>query len=304
MGIAAYLSWGFLPLFWRLVRAASALEILAHRITWSLLFVGILLSRAGGIRSLLSLGRRRLGMLAVASVLIGCNWGVYIWGVNSGHVVETSLGYFINPLLTVLLGVVVLRESLRRTQWMAVAIVAVAVVVLAFDYGRPPWIALALAGSFATYGLVKKQVGVSAIEGLFVETAFLFFPAVIHLVVLEARGTATFAHTSVSTSALLILSGAVTAVPLLAFAGAANRIPLSILGALQYISPSLQFLCGVVLLDEAMPPSRWFGFGLVWTALVVFLVDGALARRAQLALVRRSVASHRPGGPPDVQMRE
>ena len=288
MGIAAYLVWGFMPLFWPLVKPASALEILAHRVTWSLLFVGALLARAGGIRKLLTLGRRRFSLLAAASLLIGCNWGLYIWGVNSGHVVEAALGYFINPLLTVLLGVVVLRESMRPAQWAAIAIVLIAVVVLAFDYGRLPWIALALAGTFGAYGLVKKQVGVSALEGLFVESAFLFLPAVLYLVVLETRGTATFGHGSPSTSALLLLTGALTALPLLAFAGAANRIPLSIMGPLQYISPSLQFLCGVFVYREAMPTSRWLGFGLVWAALGVFLVDGALARRRQLATRRSS----------------
>lgn len=288
MGIAAYLAWGFMPLFWPLVKPASALEILAHRVTWSLLFVGALLARAGGLRRLLTLGRRRLSLLAAASLLIGCNWGLYIWGVNSGHVVEAALGYFINPLLTVVLGVVVLRESLRPAQWGAIAIVVIAVVVLAFDYGRLPWIALALAGTFGAYGLVKKQVGVSALEGLFVESAFLFLPAVIYLVVLETRGTATFGHGSPATSALLLLTGALTAMPLLAFAGAANRIPLSIMGPLQYISPSLQFLCGVFVYREAMPTSRWLGFGLVWAALGVFLVDGALARRGRLATHRSS----------------
>lgn len=278
MGVAAYLAWGFMPLFWPLVKPATALEILAHRITWSLLFVGALLARAGGLRELLTLGRRRLALLAVASLLIGCNWGLYIWGVNSGHVVEAALGYFINPLLTVLLGVVVLREPMRPAQWAAIAIMVTAVVVLAFDYGRLPWIALTLAVSFGTYGLLKKQLGVSALGGLFVESAFLLPPAVIYLVVLEARGTATFGHGSPSTSILLLLSGAITAAPLLAFAGAANRIPLSVMGPLQYISPSLQFLCGVYIYREAMPASRWLGFALVWMALGVFLVDGALAR--------------------------
>ncbi len=283
MGIATYASWGIMPLFWRLVRSATATEILAHRVTWSLLFVGALLPRAGGLRSLRRLDRRRLALLALASVLIGFNWGVYVWAVNSGHVVETALGYFINPPITVLLGVVVLRESLRRVQWIAVAIVLVAVVVLAYDYGRPPWIALMLAGSFATYGLVKKRVGVSAIEGLFVESAFLFVPAVAYLVFVEAQGTATFGHVSPWTSALLLSTGVVTAVPLLGFAGAANRIPLSMIGPLQYISPSLQFLCGVLVFHEAMPASRWVGFGLVWAALLVFLVEGVLAARSQAA---------------------
>jgi chloramphenicol-sensitive protein RarD len=225
--------------------------------------------------------RRRLLILTVASVVIALNWGVYIWAVNSDRVVEAALGYFINPLVTVLLGVVLLRERLRPGQWAAVAIAAVAVVVLTVGYGRPPWIALTLALSFATYGLMKNRVRMPAVESLSMETTLLFVPAVALLVALQVRGTATFGHASGSVTALLALAGVVTAVPLLMFAGSAARVPLSTLGLLQYITPILQFLIGVLVVHEVMPLTRWVGFALVWTALVVFSVDSLRAARAR-----------------------
>lgn len=214
----------------------------------------------------------------MAALLVGANWGLYIWGVKSGRVVETALGYFINPLFTVMLGVVALRERMRRAQWIAVGVAAVAVAVLTLDYGRLPWLALVLASTFAVYGFLKKQAGVEAVLGLGIETAILVVPAILYLVLLEASGRGAFGH-SWPASVLLASSGIVTAVPLLLFAGAANRIPLSILGTLQYVSPTLQFLCGVLVFREAMPPSRWLGFVLVWLALAIFIVDGAMQRR-------------------------
>jgi chloramphenicol-sensitive protein RarD len=218
--------------------------------------------------------------------VISVNWGLYIYGVNSDHVVETSLGYFINPLVTVLLGVLVLRERLRPAQWVALGIGAVAVAVLTVDYGRLPWIALSLAASFGTYGLIKKSLALPAAEGLFVESAFLAAPAVAYLGWLAAQHRSTFGHVSAGHTALLVLAGAVTAIPLLLFAGAANRIPLSALGLLQYLTPVLQLGCGVLVYHEPMPPGRLAGFALVWTALVVFTWDGIRnARRARTATV-------------------
>lgn len=279
MGIAAYLAWGVLPLYWPLFRPAGAGEILAHRITWSVVFLAILLLRGGGLARL-RVGARRLWTLLGASCFIGVNWGLYIWSVNAGHVVEAALGYFINPLVTVVLGVVVLGERLRRAQWAALALAAGAVAVLTLDYGRPPWIALALASTFALYGLLKKRAGVGAVESLTIETSALVLPAVAYIVWLDRTGAGVFVRGSWTTTALLVSSGVITALPLLAFAGAANRIPLRTLGPLQYISPSLQFLCGVLVYGEAMPPSRWIGFLLVWTSLGVFVADGVAARRA------------------------
>ena len=286
-GAAAYLLWGLFPLYWPLLEPAGAAEILAHRFVWSFVFVLVLVAIQRQLGRLWAVvrDRRRLAPLALAAVFISVNWYVYIYGVNSGRVVETSLGYFINPLVTVLLGVLVLHERLRRIQWVAVAVAAIAVVVLALNYGRPPWIALALAGSFGTYGLIKKQVAVGATEGLVVESGVLLLPAVAFLATLEVNGDAAFGHAGPGAALLLAGAGIVTAVPLILFAASARRVPLVTLGLLQYLAPVLQFLLGVLLFDEAMPTVRWIGFALVWLALVLFTVDQVgHARRRQLEL--------------------
>jgi chloramphenicol-sensitive protein RarD len=275
-GFFAYAIWGFFPLFWRLLKPAGPIEILAHRIVWSALFVTLLLVAMRNWRFLRSLARRprTLAGIAVAAVVIGVNWAMYIYGVNSGHVVETSLGYFINPLVTVLLGVTVLRERLRPAQWVALATGAVAVAVLTLDYGRLPWIALTLAVTFAAYGLVKKSLALPATEGLFVESLSLTAPALAYLGWLAAHHRSTFGHVSAAQTMLLVLAGPITAIPLLLFAGAANRIPLSGLGLLQYLTPTLQLGCGVLVYHEPMPPVQLAGFALVWSALAVFTWDG------------------------------
>ena len=275
-GLAAYGLWGLFPLYWRLLEPARALEILAHRIAWSLVFVAIVVGVTRNFRRLSGLlrDRRAMGLLSAAAVLIAVNWYTYIYGVNSGRVVETALGYFINPLVTVLLGVIVLRERLRVAQWVAVAVAAVAVVVLAIDYGRPPWIALTLAVSFGTYGLIKKTVGnVPALDGLAIETGVLFLPAVVVLGTYQADGSAAFGHEGAGNVALLMATGVVTAIPLLLFAAAARRVPLVSLGLLQYLAPVMQFVLGLFVFDEAMPMARWVGFILVWIGLVLFTVD-------------------------------
>lgn len=292
-GVSAYLLWGLFPLYWGLLEPSGPLEILAHRIVWSLVFVlGVLavLRRWTWLRSLPA-RRRSLGLLVVAAVLLGANWYVYIYGVNSGQVVETSLGYFINPLVAILLGVVVLRERLRTTQWTALGLGALAVAVLAVDYGRLPWIAIVLAFSFGTYGLLKKVVGAPAVEGLAVESAALVLPAVAYLVWLTASGDAAFGHVSVGHTVLMVGAGVTTAIPLLFFAGAANRVPLSTLGVLQYLAPVLQFLIGVFVFAEDMPAARWAGFGLVWVALAVFTVDGVRHHRRESAAARSALAT-------------
>ena len=277
-GVACYLLWGLFPLYWPLLEPAGSIEILAHRIVWSLLVVAVILLATRSWSWVRPLLRDRLtaARMALAAVLIAVNWAVYIWGVNNEHVVETSLGYFINPVVTVLIGVVVLHERLRRLQWAAIGLGAVAVLVLAVDYGRPPWIALTLAFSFGTYGLLKKQVGarVGAVQSLSVETAVLFVPALTYLLVLESRGDGQLGHSGLGPGLLLASAGVVTAVPLLFFASAARRVPLSTLGLLQYLAPVLQFLTGVLLYDEAMPASRLAGFALVWAALAVLTFDG------------------------------
>jgi chloramphenicol-sensitive protein RarD len=282
-GLSAYLMWGLFPLYWPLLEPASPLEILGNRVVWSLVFVAtVLLVRrrwtwVGALRA----DYRRLGVLAVAAAVISVNWGLYIWGVNNGHVVETSLGYFINPLVTVLIGVLLLGERLRRGQWVAVAIAALAVVVLTVAYGRPPWLALALAASFATYGLAKKKVGMPAIESLGVETALLALPALAVLVVLQVRHTAAFGHTAQHVTWLLVGSGVVTAIPLILFGAAAPRIPLSTIGLLQYVTPIMQFVLGLTVFHEAMPASRWIGFVLVWVALALFSIDSVRAAQSR-----------------------
>ena len=283
-GLGAYALWGVFPLYFPLLEPAGGVEIVAHRVIWSLVFVAILLTalrRWAQVRAVLR-NRRAVLVLAGASVCIAANWLAFVYGVNSGHVVETSLGYFINPLVSVVLGVVFFAERLRPLQWTAVGIAAVAVVVLTLDYGHPPWIAIALALSFGTYGLLKKLVRVEAVPGLFVETALVAIPAAVFIVVLQARGQGTFG-TSPGHSLLLMSSGIATAVPLLLFAAAARRIPLSTVGLLQYVTPLMQLSIGVFVDHEPMPPARLAGFAIVWLALAVFTADSLRTARSRAA---------------------
>jgi chloramphenicol-sensitive protein RarD len=289
-GAAAYLLWGAFPGFFPLLKPAGALEILAHRVVWSLLVVLGILAVRGQLRSLRALTRRQLLLLSLAGGFIAANWGTYIWGVNHSHVLETSLGYFITPLVSVLFGVLLLGERLRRAQWLAVGIGALAVVVLAVDYGRPPWIALVLAFSFGSYGLIKKTAGVGAVPSLAVETAALTVPALAYLGWLNTAGHATFGHHSAGNTLLMLTLGPVTTVPLLLFGASARRLPLSVLGLLQYLAPILQFLYGVLISHEPMPAARLAGFGLVWLALVGLTVESLRHQRRQQALARAAAA--------------
>ena len=286
LGAGAYVLWGLFPLYWPLLEPSSPLEVLAHRVLWSLVVVGVLLAatrRVDRVRAAVA-DRRRLLMLATAAVVVAVNWGTYIYGVSSDQVVETSLGYFVNPIVTVLLGVLVLGERLRPAQWAAMSVAFVAVVVLSVEGGRPPWIALVLAFSFGTYGLLKKTVGVGAVEGLAIETAVLFPVAAVFVAVLGVTGAGTFGSEGSGHALLLALSGVVTAVPLLMFGAAASRIPLSTLGVLQYVAPTIQFLIGITVFDEPLPPVRLLGFVLVWLGLVMFTVDLVRFHRRQLRL--------------------
>lgn len=286
-GLGAYGLWGLVPLYWPLLDAAGPLEILAHRIVWSLVLAALLLlvlRKRGWWRSVAQ--PRTLGLLTLAAGFIAVNWGIYIWAVNSGHVVEAALGYYINPILSVLLGVLVLGERLATTQWAAVGLAGIAVVVLAVDYGHPPWAALILAASFATYGLLKKRIDSGALETLTVESAVLTPVAIGYLIWLQATGALVFGHHGGGQALLLASSGLVTLIPLLLFAAAATRLPLSTVGLLQYLTPTAQFLLGVFYFGEAMSPARWIGFGLVWAALIVLTVAGLRnARRRQPAEV-------------------
>jgi chloramphenicol-sensitive protein RarD len=281
-GLTAYVLWGFFPIYFKLLAPSPPLEILAHRVIWSVLFIGVVLlvARNRSFLGRILRDRRLLGGITLAAVLIGVNWATYIYGVNSSRVVETALGYFITPLLVVLLGVTVQRERLRLWQWIAVGVGGLAVAVLTVDYGHLPYIALTLAASFGSYSLIKKRLSLPPAEGLFVESAVLAVPALGYLSWLNATGGAEFGHVSAGHTVLMLLSGVATAVPLLLFAGAANRVPLVGIGILQYVAPILQLACGVLLFHEPMPPARLAGFGLVWIALIIFTVNGLRGARA------------------------
>ena len=287
-GFLAYLAWGMFPLYFHALIPAGPWEILAHRILWTLLLCLVLLGvtrHLGFLRSLFG-DLKRLGAISIAAVLIAINWVVYVLAVTTGHVTEAALGYFLNPLVTVMLGVLVLGEKLRRMQWLAVAIGVIACVYLAVDYGSPPWISVGLALSFAAYGLMKKRVGgrLTALEGLTAETVVLAPFAAVMLVWLGATGRSTWSGNGSWHPVLLALSGVATAIPLLLFAAAARRIPLSTIGLLQFMTPVMQLLCGVLVLGETMSAGRWVGFGLVWIALVVLTADSlAQARRTRRA---------------------
>jgi chloramphenicol-sensitive protein RarD len=233
---------------------------------------------------------RTLRLLSLAAVTIAMNWGTYIYGVNHHKVVETSLGYFINPLVTVLMGVFILGERLRAWQWVALGIAGLAVVGLAIEYGRPPWIALILAFSFGTYGLAKKQAGVESVESLSFETLVLAPLAGGYLIWAATSGHSHFLGHGTGHSALLALTGVVTAIPLMCFGAAAIRVPMTTLGLLQYLAPVIQFFLGVTFLDETMTPMRWVGFGLVWVALVIFTWESLQHRRTQLQLTAEASA--------------
>jgi chloramphenicol-sensitive protein RarD len=283
-GLAAYVMWGSFPLYWTLLDRSTAPEILANRIVWSAISMGllVLVARRRGHFATLLRDRRAASLLALAAVLVSINWVTYIWSVNHGHVVESSLGYFINPLVSVLLGVGVLKERLRRVQWIALGVATIAVVVLTLDLGRLPWIALILACTFGTYGLVKKVANVGAIESLTYETVLLSPIALAYLLWLGSRGDSSFASHGPGYSWLLISTGIVTALPLICFGAAATRVPLVTIGLLQYVAPVFQFGLGVLWFHEDMPPGRWAGFLLVWVALAIFTAEAVTNLRRQL----------------------
>ena len=274
-GLSAYGLWGMFPLFFPLLEPAAPVEILAHRIVWSLIAVVVVLAIGRNMASLRAVmrDRRQVLMLVAAALLIAINWGVFIYAVNSDHVIESSLGYFITPLVSAAFGVMIFREHLRRQQLIALGLGTIAVLVLTVDYGQLPWVALTLALTFGTYGLIKKLVNVGAAESLAIETLVLLAPAIGYLTLLQGSGDGTFTDVGIDHAALLIALGPVTAVPLLLFAGAVTRVPLTVIAMLQYITPTLHFLIGLLIVGEDMPTSRWIGFGLVWIALLVLTLD-------------------------------
>lgn len=278
--------WGFFPIYWKVLHSVPALEILAHRMVWSLGFVLLVLAykrRWSWLRPALRSKRTLLTFWATGTVL-SLNWFVYIWGVNAGFIVETSLGYFINPLVNVLLGVFFLGERMRGGQWTVVSLAALGVIYLTILYGSLPWIALALAFSFGLYGLLRKTASLEALEGLGLETAVMFFPALAYLVYLEITGTGSFGHVDGMTSFLLALAGVITAVPLWLFALGARQVTLVTLGLLQYIAPTLQFLIGVFVYHESFTRSQMIGFGLIWLALLMYSAEGLLNARKKRQL--------------------
>ena len=276
--VGAFLIWGVFPIYWKWLAEVPAPQIMAHRLAWCFLIVaGYLVVRSGPAwwRPLVA-QPRLLRLLATSAVLIAGNWWLYIWAVNAGHIVETSLGYFINPLVNVLLGVVVLKERLNPRQWLAVAIAAGGVAWLTAQAGSPPWIALALAFSFGCYGLIRKIAVVDAIPALGLESSILFVPAVAYLAWAQWQGIGGFGHAGPWTDALLVASGLVTAVPLVLFAYGAQRIPYSMVGILQYLAPTLQLACGVLLYGEPFTRAQAIGFGGIWLALAIYAGDGLL----------------------------
>ena len=290
LGIGAYLLWGLVPLYWPFLAPAAPVEVLAHRILWTMVFMAVVLAVVGGWAAVRTLSARGWAMIAAASVLIAANWGLFIYAVSVGHVVEVALGYYVGPLVSVLLGVLVLGERLRPLQWVALGVAAVAVVVIAVGDGRVPWLGLGLAVSFSLYGLIKKKVPLPATASLTAEGVVLAPVALAYLVALQVAGTGTVLGHGAGHVLWLLSSGPVTALPLLLFGASARRIPLTTLGTLQYIGPTLQFVLGVVVLGEVMPLERWVGFGLVWVALAIFTVD-LLRGRPRRADVRQDAAA-------------
>jgi chloramphenicol-sensitive protein RarD len=280
LGIGAYFCWGLFPLYWPLLKPALSVEILAHRVIWSLIVCLSALAFRHKISAMLQMiwDQRILGWLAVASIALSINWGIFIWAINSGHIVESALGYYINPLVMIGAGVLLFGERMRLAQWIAVCLGAASVVVLSIDYGHPPYIALSLAFSWGLYGMVKKHLSLGALETLTIETMILVIPAVGYILLLAHQGTGQFGS-STHLTVLLMTAGIVTAVPLLLFNGAASRIPLSTIGLLQYLNPTMQFAIGILIRHEKMSQGRWVGFLLIWFALVLLSVDGFRSSR-------------------------
>ena len=279
--IGAYGLWGVFPIYWKTIQDIPALEIISHRVVWSFIFVLGLVAIKKDWREFNPIANNKKQLLPylATAILLGVNWLTYVWGVNAGYIIETSLGYFINPLVSVLLGVIFLREKLRPWQWISVALAFLGVLYLALSYGRLPWIALTLAGSFGLYGLIKKTASLESLHGFTLETGAIFVPALAYLIYLEAAGQGAFGHTTIPMTALLALTGIATGVPLLWFGTAARQIKLSTLGFLQYIAPTLQFLIGVLVYNEDFSPDRIIGFSVIWAALLLYSLEGIFARR-------------------------
>ena len=280
-GVSAYVFWGLFPLYWPLLKPASPLEIVSHRAVWTLVFCIIVLALLRQLKSTLAIMKhpKKMAGLFATTVLISINWLTYIWATNNGHVVEAALGYYINPLIIIAFGVLLLREKMRPLQWVAVGIAAIGVTILTIDYGRLPWVAISLALSWGTYGLLKKKLDLGALEGLTIETLISLLPYGFYLYYLSNQGTGQFGS-GAGLTILLIAAGAMTAIPLLLFNGSTTRLPYSTIGLLQYITPTIQFSIGVWINHEEMPPARWIGFIVIWLALATLGTDLFRSSRA------------------------
>ena len=280
-GFSSYIMWGLFPLYWPLLEPANPLEIVSHRAVWTLVFCLIVLALSKQILTTLTVMKnpKTMAALLLSTILVSINWITYIWAVNHGHVVEAALGYYINPLIIIAFGVILLREKMRPLQWVAVGIAAIGVLVLTIDYGRLPWVAISLALSWGSYGLVKKKLNLGALEGLAIETLISFIPYAGYIIYLGQQGTGQFGQKPLLTI-LLISAGAVTAIPLLLFNGSTTRLPYSTIGLLQYITPTIQFSIGVWLRHEDMPTARWIGFIVIWFALAALATDLVRSSRA------------------------
>ena len=280
-GLGAYVLWGLFPLYWPLLKPATSPEIVSHRAVWTMVFCFIILAITKSLKSTLATFKRPkvAAKLFTASILVSVNWLIYIWATNNGHVVEASLGYYINPLIAIAFGIILLKERMRLMQWVSVSIATIGVLVLTIDYGRLPWIAFGVALSWGTYGLIKKQLNLGAVEGLAIETLIAFIPYCVYLLFLGSKGEGQFGQ-GVSLTILLVSAGAVTAIPLLLFNASTTRLPLTTIGLLQYITPTLTFIIGVWVNHEVMSTARWIGFVIIWIALFVLAYDLVRSGRA------------------------
>ncbi len=280
-GIGAYVLWGFFPIYWKVLHDVPALQVIGHRIGWSFLLLLAYIVARGQWRAFRdsAMNWRTIGIYTIAAILLSFNWLIYVWGVNAGFIVETSLGYFINPLLSVLLGVIFLRERLRPLQWIPVGIATIGVIYLTFAYGRPPWIALSLAFTFGFYGFVKKLSPLGSLYGLTLETGLVFPIAVTYIAIVGFNGSGAFLNEGTPIDLFLIGAGVVTTIPLLMFASAAKQIPLTIVGLLQYIAPTIQFLIGIFIYKEPFDQAHFIGFSIVWVALIIFAAESYMANR-------------------------
>lgn len=289
--LGAYFSWGLLPVYWKLLHGVAAVQVIGHRIVWSFIMLILFLSFTRQIQAFWQEAAKKKVLIIYffAAILIGVNWFVYVWAVNANYIVETSLGYFINPLVSMLMGVFILGERLRKLQWVSVILAASGVIYLTVSYGRLPWIALTLAASFGLYGLVKKLAPLGSLYGLAIETGILFIPALIYLLFTDVTGGGAFVHAGISPTLLLIGAGAVTTIPLLMFASAAQNIPLSMVGVMQYIAPTMQFLLGVIVYKETFARFQLVGFGFVWLACLLFVIEGLWTKMKKPENIIRTV---------------